>query len=48
MKNIEESDLEFEFNYLNASDPKHILLITAAKKDYKSGYILILQSIIKY
>jgi len=30
-KNIEESDLEFEFNYLNSSDPKHVLLISASK-----------------
>lgn len=37
-KNIEESDLEFEFNYLNASDPKLLLLITTAN-DYKKGFI---------
>jgi len=37
-KNIEESDLEYEFNYLNASDPKLILLITTSK-DYKNGFI---------
>ena len=30
-KNIEESDLEFEFNYLNSSDEKSLLLISASK-----------------
>jgi len=37
-KNIEESDLEFEFNYLNSSDPKHVLLISTAK-NYLQGVI---------